>query len=59
MKNRIITRFSVFIAAMALLIFSASNAYAITNSTSVIRRIGSQTGIRILLYQYLMVPWTL
>ena len=36
MKNKIITRFSVFIAAMALLIFSASNALAITNSTSVI-----------------------
>jgi len=36
MKNKIITRFSVFIAAMALLIFSASNALAITNSTSVV-----------------------
>jgi len=36
MKNKIITRFSVFIAAMALLIFSAANALAITNSTSVV-----------------------
>jgi hypothetical protein len=36
MKNKIITRFSVFIAAMALLIFSAANAFAITNSTSVV-----------------------
>jgi len=36
MKNKIITRFSVFIAAMALLIFSAANAFAISNSQSVI-----------------------
>jgi len=36
MKNKIITRFSVFIATMALLIFSASSAFAITNSTSVV-----------------------
>jgi hypothetical protein len=36
MKNKIITRFSVFIAAMALLIFSAATAFAITNSTSVV-----------------------
>ena len=36
MKNKIITRFSVFIATMALLIFSASNAFAIANSTSVV-----------------------
>ena len=36
MKNKIITRFSIFIAAMALLIFSAATAFAITNSTSVV-----------------------
>ena len=36
MKNKIITRFSVFIATMALLIFSAANVSAVTNSTSVI-----------------------
>jgi len=36
MKNKIITRFSVFIAAMALLIFNAANAFAVTNSTSVV-----------------------
>jgi hypothetical protein len=36
MKNKIITRFYVYIAAMALLIFSASSAFAVTNSTSVI-----------------------
>jgi len=36
MKNKIITRFSVFIAAMALLIFSAANAFAVTNNTSVV-----------------------
>jgi len=36
MKNKIITRFSVFIATMALLIFSAANAFAITNSQSVV-----------------------
>ena len=36
MKNKIITRFSVFIATMALLIFSAANAFAVTNSTSVV-----------------------
>ena len=36
MKNKIITRFSVFIAAMALLIFSAATAFAITNSSSVV-----------------------
>jgi len=36
MKNKIITRFSVFIATMALLMLSAANAFAITNSTSVV-----------------------
>jgi hypothetical protein len=36
MKNKIITRFSIFIAAMALLIFSAAPAFAVTNSTSVV-----------------------
>jgi len=36
MKNKIITRFSVFIATMALLMLSAANAFAVTNSTSVI-----------------------
>ncbi len=36
MKNKIITRFSVFIATMALLIFSAANAFAVTNSSSVV-----------------------
>jgi len=36
MKNKIITRFSIFIAAMALLIFSAATAFAITNSSSVV-----------------------
>jgi len=36
MKNKIITRFSVFIATMALLIFSAANAFAVSNSTSVV-----------------------
>ena len=36
MKNKIITRFSIFIATMALLIFSAAPAFAVTNSTSVV-----------------------
>jgi hypothetical protein len=36
MKNKIITRFSIFIAAMALLIFSAAPAFAVTNGTSVV-----------------------
>ena len=36
MKNKFIKRFSMFIAAMALLIFTTANAFALANSTSVV-----------------------